>query len=68
MVNAIPSVQLNKTEVCRGKQRDKLSDFVKYEWIFNGEVLNTVETQNWIVPGVSGTYSVTGWTSAWVYG
>ncbi len=63
IVNAIPTIQLNKTEVCSGSSVVNMSDFVRYEWIFNGDILNTVETQNWIVPGVSGIYTITGWTA-----
>ncbi len=61
-VNPIPSINLNKTEVCSGSSITNMSDFVKYEWVFNGEIINTVESQNWIIPGVSGIYTITGWT------
>ncbi len=61
-VDAIPSIELNKTEVCSGSTIINMSDFVKYEWVFNGKIINTIETQNWIVPGVSGIYTITGWT------
>ena len=62
-VNAIPSILLNTTEVCNGSSVTNMSDFVRYEWLFNGEIINTVESQNWIIPGVSGVYTITGWTA-----
>ncbi len=62
-VGDIPTINLNSTEVCEGSSVMNMSDFVSYEWIFDGEVLNTVDTQNWIVPNRSGVYTITGFTA-----
>ena len=62
-VEGAPSVMLDRTEVCQGEAVKNVTDFVTYEWTFGGEVLNTIETQNWIIPQVSGLYGVTGWTT-----
>ncbi len=63
MVNDIPSIILDKEETCKGQVITNITDFIKYEWEFKGEKLNTIESQNWITPRVSGIYTITGYTS-----
>ncbi|MCU4154476.1 T9SS type B sorting domain-containing protein [Carboxylicivirga sp. A043] len=59
----VPEISLSTTTVCEGEAVTNTSDFERYEWSFNGVVLNTDESQNWIRPTQSGTYSLTVWTA-----
>ncbi|WP_430813612.1 T9SS type B sorting domain-containing protein [Carboxylicivirga sp. RSCT41] len=59
----VPDIVLSATSVCEGTAVINTTDFERYEWSFNGVVLNSDESQNWIYPTQTGTYSLTVWTS-----
>ncbi|WP_066629440.1 T9SS type B sorting domain-containing protein [Labilibacter marinus] len=59
---SVPSITLNKTSVCRGERIINTSSFDKYQWEFNGTILNTDETRNYLIPDQSGVYTLTAWT------
>lgn len=61
-VAEVPDIVLNSNDVCEGSSVFNTTNFERYEWRFNGVLLNDDKTQNWIIPTVSGTYSITGWT------
>ncbi|WP_439184301.1 T9SS type B sorting domain-containing protein [Carboxylicivirga taeanensis] len=58
----LPVIVLNTKEVCAGERivADD-TDIVRFEWVHNGEVLNLDQTQNFIEPKRSGTYTLTVW-------
>ena len=60
--HALPVINLNTTELCAGERviADK-TNIDRFEWTFNGTVLNTDPTQNFIDPQVSGTYTLSVW-------
>ncbi len=62
-VSPVPSITLSATEVCEGSAIRNLTGFDRYEWVFNGVVINIDESQDWIIPEQSGVYTVTAWTS-----
>ncbi len=58
----LPVIVLNKKEVCRGGRiiADD-TNIEKFEWKYNGTVLNTDLTQNYFEPAHSGVYTLTVW-------
>ncbi len=62
-ISPVPDIILDATTVCEGTAVVNTTGFERYEWRFNGAVLNTDEAQNWIVPEQSGTYELTAWTA-----
>ncbi|WP_289055273.1 T9SS type B sorting domain-containing protein [Carboxylicivirga marina] len=60
--HSLPVVSLDRTELCRGERitADE-TGIERYEWSFNGRVLNLDETQNYIEPQQSGNYTLTVW-------
>jgi gliding motility-associated-like protein len=62
-VSPVPDLVLDATTVCEGTAVVNTTGFERYEWRFNGSVINADESQNWIMPTQSGTYELTAWTS-----
>ncbi|TRX66504.1 T9SS type B sorting domain-containing protein [Carboxylicivirga sp. M1479] len=58
----LPIIVLDKTELCFGEKiiADQ-NGIERFEWSFNGLVLNTDPMQNFITPSGSGLYSLTVW-------
>ncbi|MBR8534195.1 T9SS type B sorting domain-containing protein [Carboxylicivirga sediminis] len=61
-ISPVPDIVLDATTVCEGTAVINTTGFERYEWRYNGVVLNEDESQNWIIPAQSGTYTVTAWT------
>ncbi|MBS2099310.1 T9SS type B sorting domain-containing protein [Carboxylicivirga linearis] len=59
----VPEIILDTQNVCEGSAVTITSDFERYEWTFNGTVINADPTQNYIIPQNSGDYTITAWTA-----
>ncbi|WP_439182382.1 T9SS type B sorting domain-containing protein [Carboxylicivirga taeanensis] len=62
-VKPVPDIVLDATTVCQGTAVINITGFARYEWRYNGVLLNIDETQNWIIPSQSGSYTLTAWTT-----
>ncbi|WP_430815437.1 T9SS type B sorting domain-containing protein [Carboxylicivirga sp. RSCT41] len=62
--HALPVITLDRTEVCVG-ERIVADDtgIERFEWSYNGSVLNADPTQSFIEPQSSGTYTLTVWAA-----
>jgi len=59
----VPEIILDTQTVCEGSAVTITSDFHRYEWTFNGAVLNSDPSQNYLIPQGSGEYIITAWTA-----
>ncbi len=59
----IPEINLDLDTVCKGQAVTIVNTFSEYEWSLNGIILNTDPTQNYLIPNISGTYTVSCLTS-----
>ncbi|MCT4588976.1 MAG: T9SS type B sorting domain-containing protein [Carboxylicivirga sp.] len=58
----LPLIVLNRTELCQGERiiADD-TNIERFEWRFNGALINADPTQSFIEPSLSGRYSLTVW-------
>ncbi|WP_282038686.1 T9SS type B sorting domain-containing protein [Saccharicrinis aurantiacus] len=59
----LPLITLDKTSVCAGQVVTNTSLAEKYEWEFEGRILNSDLTQNFIIPERSGDYTIRVWNA-----
>ncbi len=59
----LSEINLDFDTVCIGQAVTVVNTFSEYEWSLNGNILNTDPTQNYLIPSISGTYTVTCLTS-----
>lgn len=59
----VPDIDLSVTSICEGARVSNSTSFDRYEWSFNGTIINSDPSQNFIEPTVSGLYSLTAYTA-----
>ncbi len=60
--HTLPAIVLTEKEICNGERIEADdTNIERFEWVYDGEVLNVNRTQNFIEPTETGTYTLTVW-------